>query len=103
MEVKSGDEVMRKERLELSRISSLEPKSSASANSATFAKFLRHKLSWGERWVSNPRPPEPQPGALPTELRPPLRDLTCKNTNLNCKMQSSLFLVKTSLNFIFKN
>ena len=25
----------------------------------------------GERWGSNPRPPGPQPGALPTELRPP--------------------------------
>jgi hypothetical protein len=25
----------------------------------------------GERWDSNPRPPGPQPGALPTELRPP--------------------------------
>ena len=29
---------MRKERLELSRLSTLEPKSSASTNSATFAK-----------------------------------------------------------------
>ena len=27
--------------------------------------------SIGERWDSNPRPPGPQPGALPTELRPP--------------------------------
>src|SRR5437868_14898870 len=27
----------------------------------------------GERWDSNPRPPGPQPGALPTELRPPGR------------------------------
>ena len=27
--------------------------------------------SWGERWVSNPRPSEPQSDALPTELRPP--------------------------------
>ena len=25
---------------------------------------------WGDRWNSNPRPPEPQSGALPTELRP---------------------------------
>jgi hypothetical protein len=32
----------------------------------------------GERWDSNPRPPGPQPGALPAELRPPrvLRDFT---------------------------
>jgi hypothetical protein len=28
-------------------------------------------LLWGERWDSNPRQPEPQSGALPTELRPP--------------------------------
>ena len=27
--------------------------------------------TWGERWESNPRQPEPQSGALPTELRPP--------------------------------
>lgn len=26
---------------------------------------------WGGRWGSNPRQPEPQSGALPTELRPP--------------------------------
>src|SRR5262249_40869332 len=26
---------------------------------------------WGERWDFNPRHPGPQPGALPTELRPP--------------------------------
>ena len=26
---------------------------------------------WGERWDLNPRQPGPQPGALPTELRPP--------------------------------
>ena len=28
-------------------------------------------LIWGERWDLNPRQPEPQSGALPTELRPP--------------------------------
>ncbi len=28
---------------------------------------------WGDRWGSNPRQPEPQSGALPTELRSPLR------------------------------
>ena len=26
---------------------------------------------WGARWGSNPRQPEPQSGALPTELRAP--------------------------------
>ncbi len=30
------------------------------------------RKGWGERWDSNPRPPEPQSGALPTELRSPL-------------------------------
>jgi hypothetical protein len=34
-------------------------------------------ISRGERRGSNPRPPGPQPGALPTELRPP-RDASCK-------------------------
>ena len=28
-------------------------------------------VRWGGRWDSNPRRPEPQSGALPTELRPP--------------------------------
>lgn len=27
--------------------------------------------NWGEWWGSNPRPPEPQSGALPTELHSP--------------------------------
>lgn len=31
----------------------------------------------GDWWDSNPRPPEPQPGALPTELQPP-----CSITNV---------------------
>jgi hypothetical protein len=29
------------------------------------------KKDWGDRWGSNPRQPESQSGALPTELRPP--------------------------------
>jgi hypothetical protein len=32
-------------------------------------------ITRGERWDSNPRPPGPQPGALPAELRPPCRGL----------------------------
>src|SRR5947209_19225781 len=39
-----------------------------SAKRPAVRAFLR-----GERWDSNPRPPGPQPGALPTELRPPGR------------------------------
>ncbi len=57
--------MVRKERLELSRRKALEPKSSVSTNSTTSAK------KWGGRWDLNPRQPESQSGALPTELRPP--------------------------------
>ena len=32
-------------------------------------------VNWGGRWGSNPRPPESQSGALPTELRPPRRSV----------------------------
>jgi hypothetical protein len=85
--------MVRKERLELSRVAPLEPKSSASTNSATFAIRLDYQsviqsckdserifsgrlyvytvYTWGERWDSNPRQPGSQPGALPTELRSP--------------------------------
>src|SRR5690606_8445641 len=31
---------------------------------------------WGGRWDSNPRRPDPQSGALPTELRPPDLDFS---------------------------
>ena len=58
-------QLVRKERLELSRREALEPKSSVSTNSTTSAK------KWGGRWDLNPRQPESQSGALPTELRPP--------------------------------
>ncbi len=46
----------------------------ATAKSAHLQPLLR-----GERWGSNPRPPGPQPGALPTELRPP-SDATGKSS-----------------------
>jgi|HubBroStandDraft_2_1064218.scaffolds.fasta_scaffold387633_1 hypothetical protein len=36
------------------------------------------KGGWGERWDSNPRHPRPQPGALPTELRPPSEGRRCR-------------------------
>ncbi len=57
--------MVRMGRLELPQLSPLEPKSSASTNFATSAK------KWGDRWDLNPRQPESQSGALPTELRPP--------------------------------
>ena len=37
----------------------------------TFSKGLHYYEKWGEWWDLNPRPPRPQPGALPTELHPP--------------------------------
>ena len=86
--------MVRKERLELSRLAALEPKSSVSTNSTTFAFLnagpepssyhivysnclilriiiLFAARIWGGRWDLNPRQPESQSGALPTELRPP--------------------------------
>ena len=36
-----------------------------------FRRRLKLKLKWGGRWDLNPRQPESQSGALPTELRPP--------------------------------
>ena len=38
-------------------------------------------MNWGGRWDSNPRRPESQSGALPTELRPP--QLSHKYINYN--------------------
>ena len=35
------------------------------------AHALFQRVNWGGRRVSNPRPPEPQSGFIPTELRPP--------------------------------
>ena len=67
--------MVRKERLELSRREALEPKSSVSTNSTTSAK------KWGGRWDLNPRQPESQSGALPTELRPPYFDKKQYNKN----------------------
>ena len=32
---------------------------------------MNNCIKWGERWDSNPRQPESQSGALPTELRSP--------------------------------
>src|SRR5690348_10525286 len=43
----------------------------ASTSPAICDAFMQK--GWGERWDSNPRHPGPQPGALPTELRPPSR------------------------------
>ena len=81
--------MVRKERLELSHLTILVPKTSASTNSATLACSLYqgwrpYFLIWGERRGLNPRPPESQSGALPTELRPPHQNrLRCLNVYLN--------------------
>ena len=37
---------------------------------------------WGERRGLNPRPPESQSGALPTELRPPFQTFYCNDQGL---------------------
>ena len=65
--------MVRKERLELSHLTAPEPKSGVSTNSTTPAFFACHlpNSKWGERRGLNPRPPESQSGALPTELRSP--------------------------------
>ena len=50
----------------------------------------------GERWGSNPRPPEPQSGALPTELRPPnSHSLQIYPSNGQCKNQFTHAIFKT--------
>ena len=47
----------------------------ASKDTGVPAKDMLHsnslKEKWGGRWDLNPRQPESQSGALPTELRPP--------------------------------
>src|SRR5689334_1844251 len=44
-----------------------------SANCSAVAVRTTAAGNWGGRWDSNPRQPRSQPGALPTELRPPLK------------------------------
>ena len=40
-------------------------------NGKSACEFAVPDFKWGGRWDSNPRQPEPQSGALPTELHPP--------------------------------
>jgi site-specific DNA recombinase len=51
----------------------LSQKETASVPSANTYSNSKGKISteWGDRWDLNPRPPEPQSDALPTELLPP--------------------------------
>jgi excinuclease ABC subunit A len=51
---------------------------------------------WGEWWGSNPRPPEPQPGALPTELHSPCQTRS-KYTVLLIKIKKTFHLLVTQL------
>ena len=53
----------------------LRLKSSSSLNLSKIGHFPRLKWQriWGEWRDLNPRPPGPQPGALPTELHPPYK------------------------------
>ncbi len=71
-----GSQVLvRKAGVEPARLAALEPKSRASTKFRHFRALGietgQGKKKWGERWDSNPRPPEPQSRALPTELHPP--------------------------------
>ena len=43
------------------------------------------KVDWGDRRGLNPRQPEPQSGALPTELRPPKESAEDSLTRRACK------------------
>jgi site-specific DNA recombinase len=51
----------------------LSQKETASVPSASINSNSKVKINteWGDRWDLNPRPPEPQSDALPTELLPP--------------------------------
>lgn len=59
--------------------------------------FFDLNLIWGERRGLNPRPPEPQPGALPTELRPPSKFYI---SNLYAH-KYTVFHLKIKINLIF--
>ena len=50
---------------------STNPRSGRKTNEGQRTSRCPSRYSWGERRGSNPRPPGPQPGALPAELRPP--------------------------------
>jgi hypothetical protein len=52
-------------------LESLEPRWSLGACGARAGLPVSRMVTEGERRDSNPRPPGPQPGALPAELRPP--------------------------------
>ena len=52
------------------RYTGASPRASEAPANRVLARLCRHSAR-GERRDSNPRPPGPQPGALPTELRPP--------------------------------
>ena len=84
--------MVRTERLELSHLAALEPKSSVSTNFTTSAdcELIAQMLQWGGRWGSNPRPPESQSGALPTELRPPLQTDTFSSLDVGtpCRIRT---------------
>ena len=51
---------------------------------------------WGERRGSNPRPPEPQSGALPTELRSPQEKLLADPTIIEPPQTGGQFTARTA-------
>ena len=51
-------------------------------NKSLHRNILKFLSKMGERWGSNPRPPESQSGALPTELRSPFKKHAWQDSNL---------------------
>ncbi len=60
-------------KLKIAFNSTVMPKSNNNTPAKKFPskKFIKDPEFWGEWWGSNPRPSEPQPDALPTELHSP--------------------------------
>ena len=74
--------------------------SECATNCATSRLELRRiEVFWGEWWGSNPRPSEPQPDALPTELHSPLSTIVHHlGTDISIILYSK-FKLKFRLNF----
>ena len=71
-------------RSRISCLSGLTPSGSLKINfHRPFSRGRSPRENWGGRWDSNPRRPGSQPGALPTELRPPRKRY--RTTTVHCQ------------------
>ena len=72
-------------------LSQAKNKQSANAKKTKAPDFTIKAPSkiWGGRWESNPRQPESQSGALPTELRPPYCSVAVQLTEAWCGRRDS--------------